>query len=113
MNKGTAMKEVNKKLNINLNSNNTNWTNINSNGIWSIEPNCDKKVKKLYLLLHNKRSNKIHVFEIPANHSVYNELYSNNTIVYRLLFEVNDTNFIETLRHIDFKNFYLDIIDYA
>ena len=33
MTKDKAIKEVNKKLNLNLNSNNTNWPNINSNGI--------------------------------------------------------------------------------
>ncbi len=51
MTKDKAIKEVNKKLNLNLNSNNTNWPNINSNGIWSMEPNCVRKAQKLYLLM--------------------------------------------------------------
>lgn len=113
MTKDTAIKKVNKKLNLYLNSNNTNWSNINSNGIWSMEPNCVRKAQKLYLLLNNNRSNKIHAFEIPANHEVYNKLYSrNDRNVYRLLFNVSDTEFIETLEHINFINFYKGFIDY-
>ena len=113
MTKDKAIKEVNKKLNLNLNSNNTNWSNINSNGIWSMEPNCIRKAQKLYLLLNNNRSNKIHAFEIPVNHEVYNKLYSrNDRNVYRLLFNVSDTEFIETLKHINFINFHKGFIEY-
>jgi len=113
MNKDKAINEVNKKLNLNLNSNNTNWSNINANGIWSMEPNCVRKSQKLYLLLNNNRSKKIHVFEIPANHEVYNKLYSrNDRNVFRLLFDVNDTDFIEKLQHINFKIFYEGFIEY-
>jgi hypothetical protein len=113
MTKETAIKEVNRKLNLNLNPTNTNWSNINSNGIWSIEPNCARKNQKLYLILNNNRSKKIHVFEIPANHSVFNELYvRNDKNVYRLLFEVSDDYFVETLKHINFKNFRKGFIVY-
>jgi hypothetical protein len=113
MTKDKAIKEVNKKLNLNLNSNNTNWSNINSNGIWSMEPNCVRKAVKLYLLLNNNRSNKIHAFEIPANHSVYDRLYVRvKKGVFRLVFNVSDTEFIETLKHINFINFYKGFIEY-
>ncbi len=113
MTKESAIQLVKKKLNLNLNSNNTNWSNINSNGIWSMEPNCERQFQKLHLLLNNNRSNKIHVFKIPANHSVYNVLYSrNDRNVYRLLFEVNDINFIEILKHINFQNFYQGFVEY-
>jgi len=111
MTKDKAIKEVNKKLNLNLN--NTNWSNINSNGIWSMEPNCIRKAQKLYLLLNNNRSNKIHVFEIPANHSVYDRLYVRvKKGVFRLVFKLSDTEFIETLKHINFINFYKGFIEY-
>ncbi len=113
MNKESAIKQVNHKLNLNLNSNNTNWSNINANGIWSIEPNCERKSQKLYLLLNNNLSKKIHVFEIPSNHEVYLKLYCrNDRNVYRLLFNLSDTEFIETLGHINFKFFYKGLIDY-
>lgn len=113
MTKDIAIKQINNKLNLNLNSTNTNWSNINSNGIWSIEPNCARKKQKLYLLLNNNRSKKIHVFEIPANHAVYDKLYiRNDRNVYRLLFNVGDNDFIETLNHINFTNFYKGFIDY-
>jgi hypothetical protein len=113
MTKDTAIKEVNKKLNLNLNPINTNWSNINSNGIWSIEPNCARKNQKLYLLLNNNRSKKIHVFEIPAYHVVFDKLYvRNDKNVYRLLFEVSDDYFVETLKHINFKNFRNGLIEY-
>jgi hypothetical protein len=112
MTKESAIQLVNKKLNLNLNSNNTNWSNINSNGIWSIEPNCERRAHKLYLLLNNNRSNRIHVFEIPANDLVYNKLYSrNDKNVYRLLFKVSDSEFSETLKNIDFIKFHKGSID--
>ena len=108
-----AIKEVNKKLNLNLNSNNTNWSNINSNGIWSMEPNLKRQNQKLYLLLNNNRTNKLHVFEISANHEVYKKLYiRKDRPVFRLLFDVSDTVFIETLENINFKNFLKGSIDY-
>jgi len=113
MTKDKAIKEVNKKLNLNLNSNNTNWSNINSNGIWSREPNCVRKAQKLYLLLNNNRSNKIHAFEITANQEVYKKIYiRNDKNVFRLLFNVSDNEFIETLKNINFINFYIGFIEY-
>ena len=113
MTKDVAINTINKKLNLNLNLNNTNWSNINANGIWSMEPNCFRKAEKLYLVLNNNRSNKIHTFEIPANHEIYNKLYQrNDRNVYRLLFDVNDSNFIEKLQRINFKIFYKGFIEY-
>jgi hypothetical protein len=113
MTKELAIKLVNKKLNMNINGTNTNWSNINSNGIWSIEPNCNRKANKLFLLLHNDRSKKIHVFEISANNDIYNKLYKrNDRNVFRLLFDVNDTVFIEKLEHLNFKNFLKGTVDY-
>ena len=113
MTKEIALKTVSKTLGFNLNSTNTNLSNINSNGIWSIEPNKDRRHQKLYLLLNNNHSNKIHVFEIPANHDVYDKLYiRNDRNVYRLLFDISDNEFIEKLKHINFINFYKGFIDY-
>lgn len=43
MTKYTDIQLVNRKLDININTNNTNWSNINANGIWSMEPNLDRK----------------------------------------------------------------------
>lgn len=113
MTKENAIKLTNKKFDLKLTTQNTNWSNINANGIWSMEPNRVRKAQKLYLLLNNNRSNKIHVFEIPANHEVYDKLYSrNDRNVYRLLFNISDTDFIETLQHINFKNFYKGFLEY-
>jgi hypothetical protein len=112
MTKEIAIKTVSNTLGFNLNPTNTNWSNINSNGIWSIEPNRNRIHQKLYLLLNNNHSNKIHVFEIPANHDVYNKLYyRNDKNVYRLLFNVSDNEFIETLRHVNFINFYKGFVE--
>ena len=113
MTKDLAIQLVNKKLSLKINSNNTNWSNINSNGIWSMEPNLDRQNRTLYLLLNNNHTNKIHVFEIPANHEVYKNLYTRkDRPVFRLLFNVSDTVFIETLENINFKNFLKGSIDY-
>lgn len=113
MTKELAIKLVNRNLSLNINSNNTNWSNINSNGIWSIEPNCKRKLNKLYLLLHNYRSKKIHVFEIPANNGIYEKLYKRgDRNVYRLLFDVNDKEFIESLKYLNFNKFLKGTVDY-
>ena len=113
MTKNAAIQLVNKKLSIKINSNNTNWSNINSNGIWSMEPKFDRQNRTLYLILNNNQTNKLHVFEIPANHNVYNELYVRDKKgVFRLVFDVSDTEFIEKLMHVNFKNFLKGSIDY-
>lgn len=113
MTKDTAIQLVNRKINIKINTNNTNWSNINANGIWSMEPNLDRKNRTLYLLLNNNNTNKLHVFEIPANHTVYEILYiRENKGVFRLVFEVNDSDFIETLVHTNFKKFHKVSIEY-
>lgn len=111
--KDNAIKLINKKFQLKLDRDNTNWSNINANGIWSIEPNYTRKTQNLYLLLNNNNSKKIHIFKIPANNKVYEKLYSrNNRNVFRLLFNVHDTEFIETLMHINFKEFYIDFLQY-
>ena len=113
MTKENGIYQINKKFDLRLNKLNTNWSNINANGIWSMEPNCDRKAQKLYLLLNNNRTNKIHAFEIPANHIVYQKLYvRNDRNVFRLLFNLSDKQFIETLRHVNFANFYKGSIEY-
>jgi hypothetical protein len=113
MTKDTAIQLVNKKLSLKLNSNNTNWSNINADGIWSMEPNLKRQNQKLYLLLNNNRTNKLHFFEIPANHEDYKKLYiRKDRPVFRLLFDVSDSKFNEKLGDVNFKNFHKGSIDY-
>ena len=113
MTKQEAIQLVNKKLGLKLNSNNTNWSNINADGIWSMEPNLDRKNRTLYLLLNNNDTNKLHAFEISANHEVYKKLYvRKDRPVFRLLFDVSDSEFIEKLMHVNFKNLHKCSIDY-
>jgi len=113
MTKDSAIQLVNKKLSLKINSNNTNWSNINADVIWSMEPNLKRQNQTLYLLLNNNRTNKLHVFEISGNHEVYKKLYvRKDRTVFRLLFDVNDTQFIEILKHINFKKFHKGSIDY-
>jgi hypothetical protein len=113
MTKDIAIKKINKELGLKLNNLNTNWSNINRNGIWSMEPNLERKEKKLFLLLNNNISMKLHVFEIPANNVIYEKLYvRNDRSVFRLLFNVDDHNFIETLKHINFNKFHKASINY-
>jgi hypothetical protein len=113
MTKDTAIQIVNKKLGLKINNSNTNWSNINADGIWSMEPNLDRQNRTLYLLLNNNLTNRLHVFEIPANHDVYGNLYvRNDRPVFRLLFDVSDTEFIETQKSINFKKFHIGSIEY-
>ena len=111
--KDNAIKLINKKFQLKLDRDNTNWSNINSDGIWSMEPNLNRKDNELYLILNNNEIKKLHVFRIPANHSVYENLYvRKDKPVFRLLFNVHDTQFIETIMHINFKEFYIDFLQY-
>lgn len=113
MKKDKAFQLVNKTLGLKINNNNTNLSNINANGIWSIEPNRDRQNRMLYLLLNNNLTNRLHVFEIPANHNIYGNLYvRNDRSVFRLLFDVSDTEFIETQKSINFKNFHKGSFEY-
>lgn len=43
MTKEIAIRNINKTLGLKSNPTNTNWSNINSNGIWAIEPNKDRR----------------------------------------------------------------------
>lgn len=114
MTKANAIQLVNKKLRLKISNNNTNWSNINADGIWSVEPNLNRQNKTLYLLLNNNITNRLHVFEIPANHSIYGNLYlRNDRPVFRLLFDVSDTVFIQTLnQQINFNQFHKSSIEY-
>lgn len=114
MTKELIINKLNDKFKLNLNSSNTNLSNINANGIWSMEPNFKRSTDKLYLVLNNNISKKAHVFEIPANHSVYEKLYVRDKKgVYRLIFNVSDTEFIENLKYINFINFYKGFVEYS
>lgn len=113
MTKDSAIQLVNKTLGLKINNTNTNWSNINADGIWSMEPNLDRQNRTLYLLLNNNLTNRLHVFEVPANHNVYNSLYKrNDRPVFRLLFNVSDNEFYENLGNINFNNFHKGSIEY-
>jgi len=113
MTKETAIQLVNKTLGLKINNNNTNWSNINADGIWSMEPNLDRQNRTLYLLLNNNLTNRLHFFEIPANHNVYGNLYvRNDRPVFRLLFDVSDTEFNEKLGNVNFIKFHKGSIEY-
>ena len=113
MTKNQLISHINNIHNSKLNNSNTNFSNINSNGIWSMEPNFKRSTSKLYLVLNNNMTKKAHFFEIPANNSVYEKLYVRDKKgVYRLIFNVSDTEFIENLKYINFINFYKGFVEY-
>lgn len=113
MTKDIAIRLINSEFNLKLDTTNTNYSNINGNGIWSMEPNIKRTNYSLFLILNNDRTKKIHFFQIPANHEVYKNLYErNDRPVFRLLFNVSDTDFRETLMHINFNNFFKGTINY-
>ena len=113
MNKEEAINLVNQKFNLKLNKGNTNWSNITSNGVWWIEPHLDKIKNDWFLILHNNILQKIHVFEIPQNHTVFNRFkIRNDTPRYALEFNVNDDKFIEKNKDIDFKTYHKFSFEY-
>lgn len=107
MTKKAAIELVKKALNLKLNSKNTVLILINDDNKWMSKFEQEKKHQKLYILLNNSHSKKLHVFEIPANHLVYNLLYDKpfNENIFRLMFDVQDDEFIELFIHFNFKRF--------
>ena len=113
MNKTDAIKLINRNLRLSLDNTNTNWSNINANELWSIEPRFNRKNHVLFLVLNNNETKMIHVFKIPQSHTVYSKLYTREDKgVYRLIFDISDSMFVEKLKHIDFKSFHVSSIKY-
>ena len=114
MTKKAAIQLVNETLNLKLNSKNTVLILINDDNIWMSKFTQEKKHHKLYILLNNSLSKKLHVFEIPANHFVYNLLYDKpfNENIFRLMFDVHDDVFIERFSYFNFKRFLKWSINY-
>jgi len=99
-----CIKQFKEKLSIQ----NTNWSTINSDGTWSVEPNLNRAKKDWYLILYNNKSNKIHLFKVPQNDKVYDKLYTRkDRPVFRLVFDVDDKNFKEKQKNINFKKFHI------
>lgn len=72
----------------------TNLSTINSNNIYSVEPNFKRKDNDWYLLLINTVKRTIYVFKIPSNHNVYCKLDKRvDKEVYRLTFDIDDLTF--------------------
>lgn len=100
---------INKKLN----KSQLNSSSINKNGIYSVEPNFRRKENDWHLVLINNREKKLFVFEIPKNHLVYDKLYKRpDKDRYRLLFDLDDMSFIESLRHESFSKFLIGTCEY-
>lgn len=113
MKKDKAINLIKNNLGLNLNLNNTNWSNINANGIWSMEPNIKRENDTLFQILNNNLSQNLHVFKLSPKNEVYAKLYKrNDKPVFRLLFDVDDLNFIETLKNINFKKYHIGSIKY-
>ena len=114
MNKENAINLFNQKFNLKLNNGNTNWSNITANGVWWIEPNLNRSEKDWFLILHNNNSKKIHVFEFPQNHTVFNRFkIRKDKPRYALEFDVNDHKFKEKNKDIDFKPYHKATIEYV
>ncbi|WP_417238770.1 Swt1 family HEPN domain-containing protein [Bizionia sp.] len=85
---------------------NANLSTINTNGIYSVEPNLNRIKSNWHLILVNTKTKVIYVFSVPTNHSIYDKLYQrDDKDVYRLLFNVDDSVFTEKHSHIRFDQF--------
>lgn len=93
-------------IGLKLDKSQLNSSTINNTGIYSVEPNFNRKDKDWYLVLINTKIKKLYIFCVPSNHSLYNKLYfRDKKNVYRLLFNVADENFIELQKSIRFDKF--------
>lgn len=85
---------------------NTNLSTINSNNIYSVEPNFKRKDNDWYLLLINTVKRTIYVFKIPSNDNIYSKLEKRiDKEVYRLTFEIDDLTFRDKASGVKFDNF--------
>ena len=95
-----------KSTGLKLDKSQLNSSTINKTGIYSVEPNVNRKDNEWSLVLINTKIKKLYVFCIPANDIIYNKLYfRDKKNVYRLLFNVADENFIELQKSIRFDKF--------
>jgi hypothetical protein len=91
---------------IKIDISNVNLSTINSNGIYSVEPNFDRPNHDWHLILINTQKRKVFVFNIPAHHKIYSKLYTReDKNVFRLLFDIDDPSFREHFSHERFNNF--------
>jgi hypothetical protein len=114
MTKKAAIKLVNEASNLKLNSKNTIFILINADNKWRFKFPQEKKHQKLFILLNNSHSKKLHIFEIPANHFVYNLLYNKpfNENIFWIMFSAEDDEFIEYFSNFIFKRFLSCSINY-
>ena len=81
----------------------TNLSTINSNNIYSVEPNFKRKDNDWYLLLINTVKRTIYVFKIPSNDNVYSKLDRRvDKKVYRLTFDIDDLTFRDKVSQLKF-----------
>ena len=89
---------------------NTNLSTINSNNIYSVEPNFKRKDNDWYLLLINTEKRTIYVFKIPSNDNVYSKLDKRiDKEVYRLTFDIDDLTFRDKSSEQKFDT-YLEVV---
>jgi hypothetical protein len=96
-----------------IDRNNFNISTINRNGVYSVEPNENCPQSDWHLCLINTQKQKIHYFLIPSESAVYRKLYfRKDTNRYRLIFEITDKNFRESIKGEHFGKFLEKEYDY-
>ena len=77
-----------------IDKSNTNISTINSNDIYSVEPNFSTPNKTWYLVLINQYKKIIYLFEIPVNDILYKSMYKRSDRErFRLEFDIDDNQF--------------------
>lgn len=77
-----------------IDKSNTNISTINSNDIYSVEPNFSTPNKTWYLVLINQYKKIIFLFEIPVNDILYKSMYKRSDRKrFRLEFDIDDNQF--------------------
>ena len=105
-NKKKVINVISNTKGIYVNKSYTNLSTINSNNIYSVEPNFIRKDNDWYLLLINTVKRTIYVFKIPSNDNVYSKLDQRvDKKVYRLTFDIDDLTFRDKVSDVKFDNF--------
>lgn len=118
INKWQAIEIVNTQKNKKLNSRDVVFSNRNeSTGQWWFEPNIKKFEKTLYIILNDRKTNKLYLFKIPENNYLHPEekfYYRKDRSSSSITIDGNDTHkFRDTLGSgVCFSEFLEDIIAY-
>lgn len=113
MNKSEAINHIRNKISIDLNNNNTIFSNPGSSlDLWWLEPSNDKFKTGFYFILHNAKKRKLLLFKVPKgaiDKSAFRQREEKG--VSQIIIPISDTKFYDK-RGFYFNSFLINEIGY-